>query len=44
VISGDIDSDYFNGKLPEKGKKEKENWIPRWQNRRDICTHIGDKS
>ncbi|TID20268.1 hypothetical protein E2P81_ATG07569 [Venturia nashicola] len=35
-ILGDIDSDYFDGTLPETDKKEKDNWIPRWQNLKHI--------
>jgi protein HOOK3 len=35
-ILADIDSDYFNGPLPENDRKSTENWIPRWQNCTDI--------
>jgi hypothetical protein len=31
--TADIDPNYFSGALPEVDRKQKDNWIPRWQNR-----------
>ncbi|KAF2398176.1 hypothetical protein EJ06DRAFT_532550, partial [Trichodelitschia bisporula] len=46
-ILGDIDPDYFVGPLPELDRKQKENWIPRWQNLKHIdrmvTTYIRDE-
>lgn len=46
-ILADIDSDYFNGPLPENDRKSTENWIPRWQNLkyidRAVTTYIRDE-
>lgn len=46
-ILADIDSNYFNGPLPENDRKSTENWIPRWQNLkyidRAVTTYIRDE-
>ncbi|QDS76980.1 hypothetical protein FKW77_005688 [Venturia effusa] len=36
MILKDIDADYFDGTLPEADRKEKDDWIPRWQNLKHI--------
>ncbi|KAF2423181.1 hypothetical protein EJ08DRAFT_640365 [Tothia fuscella] len=32
----DVDPGYFQGSLPEADRKQKDNWIPRWQNLKHI--------